>query len=150
MSFLVGDRLTPDRDRRPARDEIAAVIRTAVMSRPPRSHASHRFGQVDEPHRISIFLPQAFQPILSFTQSTGVVGNEILLKLSLVRVSNPFVHVVDSHTRSLTTITAILGPSFLLLSSSAIPTHTPPMSSLATLFLALIRPKAHCSPLASF
>ena len=106
--------------------------------------------KADETHCTSIFQPQAFQPFLSFPQSTGVVDNEILLKLSLVRVSITFAHVVNPHTRSLMTVTAILGPSFLLPSSSVIPTHTPRMFSLATSFPAPTRPKARCSPLVSF
>ena len=83
-------------------------------------------------------------------QTTGIVGNEILLKLSLVRVSITLVHVVDFHAGGLTTVTAILGPSFPSLSSSAIPTPTLHMFSLATSYHALTRLKAHCSLRALF
>jgi hypothetical protein len=102
------------------------------------------------PLQLLIFLSQTFRLILSSRQATRVVGNEILLKLSLVRVSITLGHVVDFHARGLTTVTAILGLSFPSLSSSAIPTHTLHMFSLATSFLALTRHKAPCSPPVSF
>ena len=60
-----------------------------------RSHIRLDLHLLDETSSTLIFPSQAFQPILSFRQATGIVGNEILLKLSLVRVSITLEHVVN-------------------------------------------------------
>ena len=60
-----------------------------------RGHIRLDLHLLDETGSTLIFPSQTFQPILSFRQATGIVGNEILLKLSLVRVSITLEHVVN-------------------------------------------------------